>query len=166
MSVEHDSVVARPTYSRTVQIEHLSLPEGLNATLPSTINAKGAVVSNVVHPDFRDRPANNRDGMLLPGTAGTEPGTAGSFAPGDLGGDLSGPSLQSRARSQQNRITEIDVPANRSRSGNNVGFASPAGGGQGGFSKSLMSAPGDGGRTGKLTCVTCLSVCTEYSYSI
>lgn len=126
MTVEHDSVVARPTYSRTVQIDNLPLQGHLHATLPTTINAKGAVISNVVHPAFKHQKEDQNIGLT--GTTGPD---MGSYLAGDLN-EMSSPSL--RSRQQQNRIVEIDVPGHgnssptRSRSGA-VGFSSANGGG-------------------------------------
>jgi hypothetical protein len=147
--VEHDSVVARPTFARTVQLDNAPLPDGLHATLPSTVNAKGAVVSKVVHPAFR---RGEETQLVGSGVADL----TGSFLQGELN-EVSSPSVQSRGgRQQQNRIVEIDVPGQQGRNGRasagSVGFASPAGGMAGGFNKSTMSAGGEP-RTGKFCCV-------------
>lgn len=124
-------MVARPTFARTVQIDHLPAHHGMHATLPSTINAKGAVVSNVVHPAFKH--AKEEQNLGLTGTTGPD---NGSFLAGDLN-EMSSPSL--RSRQQQNRVMEIDIPGHtsqpsptRSRSGGNVGFAAAGAHGGGG----------------------------------
>jgi hypothetical protein len=147
VSVDHDSVVARPTFARTVQINQLPLPEGLQATLPSTIDAKGAVVAKVVHPAFK----KGDDGLAPPpGTAGAAELT-GSFLQGELG-ETSNPSVHSRSRQQQNRIVEIDVQGKGGRNGGGLssGVASPTG-----FNRSQMSAAGGvEPRTGELGLVS------------
>ncbi|OYX27597.1 MAG: hypothetical protein B7Z06_04070 [Flavobacteriales bacterium 32-35-8] len=137
MSVEHDSVVARPTFARTMQIEEFNLPgPHHNATLPSTINAKGATVSNVVHPAFRNN--NNDNG----GLTGHTIGDTGSFLPGEFG-DMSSPSTRSRPQAQ-NKIVEIDVPSGNNRNKANVGFVSAPGSPERSVNnRSVMSSGGD-----------------------
>lgn len=148
MSVDHDSVVARPTYARTMQIEQTPLPEHLHATLPSTINAKGVTIANVVHPELRHRDDANNHGF----NASQGGGELGSFLVGDFGEISSPNSLHSRARPPASRVMEIDVSGSRSRApgginGNGVGFTSqPNSPDRGLTSKSQMSNLGD--RTG------------------
>lgn len=111
-------MVARPTYARTMQIEHSHLPEHLTGTLPSTVNAKGVTISNVVHPAFR-----NQDGANNVNFANSNIGDTGSFQPGEFG-EISSPST--RSRTNNNKVVEIDVPGgNKGRlNGHSVGFVS------------------------------------------
>lgn len=142
-AVEHDSVVARPTFARTVQLDHAHLPGGLQATLPSTVNAKGSVVSRVVHPAFRNRDGgDNQHGATTGGIAEV----TGSFMQGEVG-EVSSPSTHSRTGRPQpppmNRIVEIDVPGQSQRSvaggGGKVGSPNSAAG----FNRSQFSASGE-----------------------
>ena len=157
--MEHESVVARPTFCRTLQIENQPLHEGKEATLPSTINAKGALVSKVVHPELRRGTAGGAGiGMGDEGLGQTGSGIelTGSFAQG-IGeyNEMGSPSTHSRNRTQQNRIVEIDVPGQqqgrgRSGSAGNGGISSPVAGSAMGFNRSHMSTAGEP-RTGSLT---------------
>jgi hypothetical protein len=138
-AVDHDSVVARPTFCRTVQIDNLPLAEGLHATLPSTINAKGAVVSKVVHPAFRGSKGDENAGIAGPSAGGD---MTGSFVPGEFG-EMSSPSLHSRGR-PQSRIVEIDVPGQKGNRTPGAGLATPSGvAGDRGFNRSQFSAAGE-----------------------
>jgi len=121
VSVDHDSVVARPTYARTMQIENTHLPDHLTATLPSTVNAKGVTISNVVHPAFKNQEGGNGNGNV--NFTNSNIGDTGSFQPGEFG-EISSPST--RSRTNNNKVVEIDVPGgNRGRlNGNSVGFVS------------------------------------------
>ena len=149
VSVEHDSVVARPTFARTMQIEEFNLPgTHHNATLPSTINAKGATVSNVVHPAFRQNhpEASGNNGFNTSNTIGD----TGSFQPGEFG-EISSPSVRSRAQAQ-NKIVEIDVPSGNNRNKANVGFASAPGSPERSVNNRSVMSSGGGDRMGKLRC--------------
>jgi hypothetical protein len=142
VSTPHDSVVARPTFTRTLQIEHFpyELPEGHHgAALPSTVNEKGAVVTDVVHPAFKAAKA-----AAMAAVAAEEAGL--SFVGGDFGteygNDVMGnlPPPGSRQQ-QQNRIVEIDVPRGAGGGKNGMsGFNPPSLGGAGGGGG--MGSPG------------------------
>ena len=153
MSTPHDSVVARPTFCRTVQIESMPLHGGLTATLPSTVNEKGVVVSNVLHPAFKtaklglqDDGGNNNNNN----SPTIQVGEMGSFLQGELGEISMGPSasMYSRSRQAQNRIVEIDVqPPSTGQTGKRsagVGFAPTAGLERGSMSKSQADLPRTG----------------------
>lgn len=80
----HESVVSRPTFSRSVQLELSTLPDGMRAKLPSTIGAAGELITNAVHPAIQQMKLSQ---SVAEGEGSNEylaPGASGSFVDGAL----------------------------------------------------------------------------------
>eukprot|EP01034_Spumella_vulgaris_P021431 gene21431-27461_t len=91
-STEHESVVSRPTMSRTIQMDnHELIPAHKKASYPVTVNASGAVVSFSKSANFAGGEVPDRLA-----SAGGDMSVMGNFS--EFGG------------ASYNKITETDVP--------------------------------------------------------